>query len=475
MHDCTDVSACDPRRYPSTNILITSPECKTHTPAGGNSHKKLKEQMDMFNMNLIDPATERSRATMWDVCRFAEYHDYEVIIVENVVEAKTTWPLFETWLKAMDVLGYKHKCCYFNSMHFLPTPQSRDRMYIVFWKKGNPAPDLDYSPRAFCHKCCVDVSSIQSWKNPMRRYGKYKTQYIYCCPSCASKVEPYYYASFNVINWADRGKRIGDRRVKLSPNTLKRIEHGREKYWNKDGYMPLIINDQQSTGIGFRVKGAHQNFDCITTQPSFKVVMPFIIKLENTSNIDNNRSSVEPFKTQSTCQSDALIIPWIIEMNSTGECKPSTDHLSSITAGGINHAILQTPLIVQNKGQSKSKPATEPFGTLTTKPSNGIITDDSMNSFINYYYGNGNMNTHITSPFNALRAGEGSNLITNLSPDIEDCYYRMIKAPEVKLGMAFDKDYIVLGSQKDQVKQCGNAVTPPVMQWIAGQCIKSLS
>lgn len=30
-HDCTDISACDPRRYPSTNILITSPEC---FPAG---------------------------------------------------------------------------------------------------------------------------------------------------------------------------------------------------------------------------------------------------------------------------------------------------------------------------------------------------------------------------------------------------------------------------------------------------------
>lgn len=30
-HDCTDVSACDPRRYRPTTILITSPEC---FPAG---------------------------------------------------------------------------------------------------------------------------------------------------------------------------------------------------------------------------------------------------------------------------------------------------------------------------------------------------------------------------------------------------------------------------------------------------------
>jgi len=26
-HDCTDIQACDPRRYPRTTILIASPEC----------------------------------------------------------------------------------------------------------------------------------------------------------------------------------------------------------------------------------------------------------------------------------------------------------------------------------------------------------------------------------------------------------------------------------------------------------------
>src|SRR6266516_1712150 len=31
LHDCVDISACDPRRYPRTDILITSPEC---FPAG---------------------------------------------------------------------------------------------------------------------------------------------------------------------------------------------------------------------------------------------------------------------------------------------------------------------------------------------------------------------------------------------------------------------------------------------------------
>jgi hypothetical protein len=32
-----DVSLCDPRRYPSTDIGIFSPECTTHSPAGGGA------------------------------------------------------------------------------------------------------------------------------------------------------------------------------------------------------------------------------------------------------------------------------------------------------------------------------------------------------------------------------------------------------------------------------------------------------
>jgi len=46
---------------------------------------------------------------------------------------------------------------------------------------------------------------------------------------------------------------------------------------------------------------------------------------------------------------------------------------------------------------------------------------------------------------------------------------------EVKLAMAFDRDYIILGNQKDQVKQCGNAVTPPAMEWLVEQSVNSLS
>ncbi|MFZ1794305.1 MAG: DNA cytosine methyltransferase, partial [Anaerolineae bacterium] len=94
-HDCTDISACDPRRYQSTDILITSPECTNHSLANGK--KKPSKQADMFNPLTVDPAEERSRATMWDVPRFAEYHKYNIIVVENVVDARK-WVMWDAWL-----------------------------------------------------------------------------------------------------------------------------------------------------------------------------------------------------------------------------------------------------------------------------------------------------------------------------------------------------------------------------------------
>lgn len=464
IHDCTDISACDPRRYPSTDILITSPECTNHSLAKGK--KQVKAQMDLFDKGAMDPAAERSRATMWDVPRFAEYHNYRIIIVENVVDARK-WIMWEAWLMAMHSLGYNHKCCYFNSMHFHPTPQSRDRMYVVFWKRKNKAPDLEYYPFAHCQKCEKDVKSVQVWKN--HKFGKYRTQYVYNCPVHGIEVTPYYHAAFNVIDWSDIGTRIGDRGKPLSENTIRRIRYGLDKYGEtpfqvvnySPGYCksffdptstitsndhhgmvsPFIINDQHSTGIECRVRGADQAIQTLSTQPHLKLVLPFIIKGEHTLlKYGMVRSAVESLQTQTTRQSMALIIPQIVELNRTGKSRPASEPLSTVLAGGNHH---------------------------------GIVSTEAWKSFITYYYGNSQASS-VSDPVGTVTTKDRLQLVSFQKPQIEDCYYRMIKPHEVKLAMAFDQDYIILGSGKDQVKQCGNAVTPPVMEWLIGRAIESL-
>lgn len=489
LHDCTDISACDPRRYPSTDILLTSPECTNHSLAKGV--KSVKAQMDMFATGKLDPAAERSRATMWDVPRFAEYHKYNIIIVENVVDARK-WVMFDAWLHAMHALGYNHKCVYLNSMFCHPTPQSRDRMYVVFWKKGNKAPKLDFTPQAWCHQCEKNIYAIQTWKKSGVNWGVYgkRGQYVYCCASCSNIVDPYYYAAFNCIDWSDLGQRIGDRKKNLADNTIKRIQYGLDKYGKEPLIItqkyhgedpkqsakgvteairtqpsqaahgvctPFIIDDKQTTGIDFRVKSVLDRTPTVHTDPRLKIVMPFIIKAEHTNTM-NVRPVTDAWHTQTRTDSLSFVTPLVVEMHGTGKARKSTEPINTATAGGIKSGILTPPPTLIDSNNRKSE---------------GLLSSEAWNSFVSHVYGNG-YTRRITESLGGVRTKAGHELVSFDTPKIEDCYYRMLKPHEIKIAMAFGAEYKVLGSGKDQVKQLGNAVTPPAMQWLVQQCVDSL-
>ena len=500
-HDCTDVQACDPRRYPSTDILITSPECTNHSIAKGQKRKH-QNQYKLFGEVKIDPAHERSRATMWDVPRFAEYHDYNAIIVENVVDARR-WRMWDAWLMAMHSLGYKHKSVFLNSMFFPPCPQSRDRMYVVFWKKGNHAPDLEYRPIAPCPKC-GEKEAYQWWKKSDKKWGKYgnKGQYLYRCSACNEIVTPYYYASFNCIDWTIPGKRIGDRSKPLADNTMKRIQYGLDKYANQ----ALLINTNSTTGISCRVTSVSSASQTHTGTQSQSLLAPFLIKQEHSKQKGYTRNSItDPIWAQTTCHSQAVVAPFIIEANRTGKARGIDEHISTILAGGNHHwlvanyspgytrpitgptgtittsdshGLLSMPLIVENKGQSKSKSVLEPISTMTTKGSHGLLAPKNLQSFLSYYYSGSRQASNMAESIRTISTNDRASLITPPSPSavkIEDCYYRMLKAHEIQKGMAFPDDYIILGNVKQKVKQLGNAVTPPVMTWLIQRVVDSLT
>lgn len=452
---CADVSASDPRWYPSTDVLVTSPECTKHSP--GSGIKTMKRQMDLFTSGKLDPAAERSRATMWDVVRFSEYHNYSVVIVENVVEVRK-WQPYDSWLRAMYSLGYVHKSCFLNSMHFHPTPQSRDRTYIVFWKKGNKAPNLDYTPIANCPRCTKDVLAVQTWKKPDVRYGKYRQQYVYCCPSCTAIIEPYYYAAFNAIDWSDIGTRIGDRPKDLSPNTITRAKHGLQKY----GSSPFqVVN--YTPGYS---KAISDSLGAITTQDHHGICSPFIIKLEHSQRADNSKSLADSGMTQTARQSQMIVSPYT---------KSAYDALFTQTSCQ-GSAFVTPPVLTISRGKSKSASAFGPLNTISSGGiHSGLVTTESWNSFLASNYNGSICTKHISQEMGALSTKDRHALYNFKTPDIEDCYYRMLKPPEVQRGMAFRDDYVILGSGRHKVKQCGNAVTPPVMKWLMKQAIESLS
>lgn len=478
-HDCTDISACNPRRYPTTDILITSPECTNHSLANGK--RKPSRQFDLFNPHAIDPAEERSRATMWDVPRFAEYHDYRIIIVENVVDARK-WVMWDAWLMAMHSLGYAHKCVYFNSMHAHPTPQSRDRMYVVFWKRAQRAPDLNITARAWCARCGCDVDAVQSWK-PGRSHGRYRKQYEYCCPGCGAVVQPYYYAAYNAIDWSIAAPRIGDRARPLKEATLRRVQIGLEKF-GREAYLMAM----KDSGACDWSMGLHEPLSTIVASASQHALVappPFLIDTQFTHSMGDRSSGLhDAMPTQTAQQARALVVPpggapgaFITSYYGTNEGSKITDALPTVSTRD-RHAVVVPPFIVSQYNRpagigAAMRDAREPLPTVPAMAVHYIVVPPQP------FIVNTQAHTLPTQMHEAmgtlLASGNHKWLVEPTeSVAVEDCGFRMLEPHECGAAMAFPRDYVVLGGKRERVKQYGNAVTPPVMAILMQRCMETL-
>lgn len=461
-HDCTDISACNPRRYPSTDILITSPECTNHSLAKG---KRKIAQRDLFG-NGPDPAEERSRATMWDVPRFAEYHTYQVIVVENVVDARN-WVTYDAWLHAMHLLGYEHQAVYFNSMFAHPTPQSRDRMYVVFWRKGHRKPNLVFSPPAYCHACERNVDAVQAWKNG-KRFGKYNQQYVYACPHCAGIVQPYYYCAASAIDWGLPIQRIGDRAVPLKEKTLQRIEVGLRKY-----AQPVAVN------LAYGAEGSASPLsDAMRTQTARQTmgmaVPPYLVDTvhapRNERWQDMVGSAYGSGRTQLGQANQGLVVPpYTLTLRGQNAPKSVTDPVDTVVASGNHHALLVPYYKSGNAGA-----ITDPVPTVTTVDRHALVVAPFLLGYYTRDSGDKAALNAVTEPLPTQSAQPRHYLVEHGGlPAVEDCGFRMLQPHEIKAAMAFPQEYIILGGKREQVKQLGNAVTPPVMGMLMRRIVET--
>jgi DNA (cytosine-5)-methyltransferase 1 len=508
-HHCTDIQACDPRSFPSTDILITSPECTNHSVAKGR--KQVKAQLDAFAKGTQDPAAERSRATMWDVVRFAEHHRYRIVITENVVDARA-WVCWDAWLLAMHNLGYRHQCVFFNSMFAWPTPQSRDRMYVVFWRKGQPRPNLDFRPWAPCPQC-GPVQATQRFKPKASVKAKYGTQYTYGCPTCGAQVMPFYYAAINAIDWSVPAQRIGDRKEPLKERTMQRIAYGLKKYGNR----PLSVSTLYGERLACRVKDAAASpLFTQTGNGATAVASPFMVDTKYSHAGEARAKGADaPLRAQTGQDCVGAVLPFTLSLNYPGQRAVPTDEAMRTVTGTRPEAVVfgaaevPSALMVDtnyftdhNKPLDRPLPAQtganklgiaflaklrgtdatalkgtaigmdEPMGTLSAGGMHHALVSGAAMGFLQSYYGQAT-DAGLDEAMGALSTRDRHALVVG-PPRVEDLYFRMLKAHEVQAGMAFARDYVVLGNQRDQVKQLGNAVTPPVMEMLVERCVESL-
>lgn len=458
-HICADVSQIDPAYFPRTDIGWFSPSCTKHSIAQGK--KRLDKQPDLFGETLPDAAAERSRATMWDVVRFAEYHHYEAVIVENVVDV-VEWPPFRSWLLAMESIGYEHKTIYLNSMHAqvfgAGAPQSRDRIYIVFWRKGNRAPDLHRitRPQAVC-STCGPVRAMQAFKPKAAPTSRYRAQYVYRCPNVICRntiVEPSVRPASDIIDWSLLGMRIGDRKRPLADKTMARITAGIEKYWG-----PFIVERRGE----YRTRAIGDPLSTVTTTETTKALC---VPVEGRV----GKSAVpiaEPLRTMTTRNETALAFVTQFR-DRIRDLDPHSQPLNTVVADGANHALVQAPFLAELRGGgSKHRPVSDPLATVTASGNHhGLVTPAG-----------GTWRDAATStaePIPARTTRETDGLATGLTANLDDVRFRMLEPREIIAAMDFPTEYIVLGDRRAQVRQAGNAVTPPAARDLVGIVAESL-
>lgn len=474
-HACVDLHMEDPRNFPRTDVLWASPECTKWSIANGKA-KALSREMggDPTLFDDIPEALEssedeeinRSRLLMFDVLRFIEHHRYRTVIVENVVDVATqakysrAWQL---WRRGLDKLGYAHRIVSLNSMHAqlggLPAPQSRDRLYVVAWPKGEKAPEIERAlrPSAWCTRCERMVESRQAWKQD-RTVGRYRAQYHYCCTHCGRIVEPGWLPAAAAIDWSIPGQRIGDRARPLSPKTMARIREGlrrygphlierRGEYRVRDLGSPLSTLTANETSKGIILEAAGNTYDAADPnhprhgQGGYYRVWP----------------DTEPLRTLHGTASKGLLIP--VEGRDGKQAQSTSQVLRTQTTRN------ETGLLVPYYSASKTaKPTSQPVGTLTTVDRYALVTLRGQNA-----------PKPVTHPLDTVTAsGNHHGLMSVTDDDVMDCSFRMLEPSEIAAGMAFPDEYQWAGTRRDQVKMAGNAVTPPAARDLVSVVAESL-
>ncbi|GAA0948649.1 DNA cytosine methyltransferase [Kribbella koreensis] len=510
-HSTADLHKEDPRYFPRTDLLWASPECTKWSQANGKALPAIEE--GLFEDPLSDEAAQRSRLLMFDVLKFAEHHRYRAMIIENVVDIATqpkyrlAW---QVWRQDLMKLGYRFRVVSLNSMHAqafgAPAPQSRDRIYIVCWLAGSPAPDLDavLRPQAYCTRCVKMVESRQAFK-PGKTVGRYRQTYVYVHAACGTVVEPGYLPAAAAIDWTLPGKLIGDR---LKPKTRARIAAGIARYWGPFHFEATgnqyDAADPNHPRFGdpdayYRAWSTDDVLRTLHTTESKGLAVPVEGRDGKTA-----PPLWEPLRTQTTRAETAMVTPFVAELRGGGsDARTVMEPAATFCASGNHHALV-TPaggswnddarptseplrtlttrdayaLVSPYYGNAEyAKPATLPIGTLTTVDRYALVHRNNT--------GGAEMTTPVTEYMRTLTTAGHQSLIQaaprggrpRVTPAdlkqaeamVPECSARMFTPGEVAGGMAFAPTYrwdVVnakgnLPSNRDLVKMAGNAVTPP--------------
>lgn len=555
------------RDLPAADLLAAGVSCKNHTLA--NSKRAYEQGLSLFG--LEDPEfeanvtrSERDRATANCTLHYASQHHPRLILIECTTELVSWGPAipgkmkigdgstYRWWLKQFENLGYRYRVLYLNSM-FFGVPQSRDRLYIAFWDRRLPTPDLEHRPASWCTSCEQIVEAAWTWRTgvPLSGSVRYGKQYEYRCPSCRGVVIPPVTPSLAALDLTDLGTRIGDREKPLAPATMARAERCRQRFAEfpavlmpakairgseRHPWQPLATQTSQqetavlstgalmaAAGNTYERPGSHCRSQEFTeplwaqtaTNTTGVITPPVAVAVDNYQG--SPRGVDEPLPTQVGSETLGLLAARVLPNRTNGTSRSLGEPMETLVgnAGSGGLGVLSSGVIPYRRNTLPTSHI-EAMPTVTSDQIPGLLTaagrvqingsidearyrsyplDKSLGTvvgsaitqgllFSGWYKQNGShagetaahplsdpLGTLTSRDTTAIVSAEWHSMLADLK--LEDCHFRMMAAHEVGRGCGFDADFadysgtfIVWGSARSQVDGYGNAVSPPVGEWI---------
>ncbi|MBA2679694.1 MAG: DNA cytosine methyltransferase [Ktedonobacteraceae bacterium] len=490
-HDCIDIQAVpdeEIKLFPATDFSAWGAECKYQSTASGEKLLHQGQRSLWSDMDEEKPHVERSRATMREVVRWAtamsDHHTpYRAILVENVPEVMHWWGI-KKWYQDMYALGYRCQTICFNSMfaqatlspslaeQVYPVAQNRNRWYTICTQQGNPAPDVDFRPRAWCHRCSQEVEAKQVWKECAREravevigqvilWGDYGEQYVYFCPTCDKEVVPYFTPASAMLDWSLPIQQIGMRDSSLAENTVKRINKGLQRFYcDNSGRMPFLMNLSHTESDHDYTSLVSLPMHTQDSSQTTGVVIPsgvenpeYIFHILPTS--WEIEYKIQKIREQKTRQGKKFTMEAKEQLIASIE-----EHYRD----GVRRYLDELPVYLK----AYREPPPLPPSRLLER------------GFIASYYNGSDCLAGFQEPIRTIDSHDRHGIcLTRFQkegmPHLDDCYYRMLHAKEVKRAMGIPESYIIEAtSQREEVRQCGLAVTPAVATLLMLRVLASL-
>lgn len=328
-HLCESLDVVDPRKVipgGKLDLLVASPECTHHSNARGGK-----------------PMSDQSRASAWHVARWAEALQVNNILIENVREFRDWGPLdrkgrpikrrkgelYGAFLNTLRAMGYTVDDRILNAADY-GDPTSRKRLFIMA-RKG---------------------SRRVAWPEPSHSAKGEQTLF--------GQLPPYRTAR-EIIDWSNKGQSVFNRKRPLSPNTMRRILAGLQKFSG----LPFVLGQQS----GAAPRSIDNPLPTVAGAGAISMIEPYLVPYhrEREGQAARGHSVDQPLPTVATSPI-GLVQPFLVSYHREGEgAAPRVNSLGEPlpTVDTNNRFGLAEPFVVKMYGTSDAATVDEPMPTIT--------------------------------------------------------------------------------------------------------------